>query len=250
MILLFVFMLGTVFGSFANVVILRSKSGESLWNRSHCPVCGHTIAFYDLIPLVSYLFLLGQCRQCHREISWQYPFVEGLCGVIYVLLFEFWGLRNEFIYYGGLSVWLVIIAFGDYRFHEIDDWHIATALVWVIGGSAAIDKLGSTFAGGVAGLVIASAIYMFSRWQYGESAFGTGDVTLSVLVGAIAGWAYVYPTYCLALVYHIIAAVVLGVCKKNATTFHRVSLPFAPALILASCTYPLLLNYMRGDVFL
>lgn len=245
--LIFVFVLGSVFGSFANVVIFRSKTGESLWNRSHCPFCGRIIAFYDLIPVLSYLLLLGQCRSCRREISWQYPLVEFFCGFAFAAIYGSWGISNQFAYYSGLTVWFVIIFISDWRYREVDDRHVATALIWVLVWAALSDKLFTAFAGAVAGLAIAAAITAFSRWQYGATAFGTGDVTLSALIGAVTGWSFVYETYCLALIYHIVAAAIYWWCKRG--DFRQVSIPFGPALILASYTYPVWMNFMRGDVF-
>lgn len=83
----FVFILGLLTGSFLNVLALRSLKEESLlWPPSHCPVCQHELSPFDNIPLVSYLFLQGKCRYCRTNISWQYPAVELITGIVFVWL--------------------------------------------------------------------------------------------------------------------------------------------------------------------
>ena len=77
--------LGAIVGSFLNVVIYRLPRGRSLGatGRSHCPQCSHLIAWYDNIPVVSYLVLAGRCRSCRARISPRYPFVEALTAAIF-----------------------------------------------------------------------------------------------------------------------------------------------------------------------
>ncbi len=75
----FVFLLGLIIGSFLNCLIWRLHKKESMLGRSYCPKCGQQIAWYDNIPILSFVFLGGKCRHCRKEISWQYPAVE-LCG--------------------------------------------------------------------------------------------------------------------------------------------------------------------------
>jgi leader peptidase (prepilin peptidase)/N-methyltransferase len=71
------FFLGPLFGSFLNVCISRLPDHRSLSHpRSHCPLCSHTIAWYDNVPLLSWIFLLARCRHCQQPISWRYPAVE------------------------------------------------------------------------------------------------------------------------------------------------------------------------------
>lgn len=84
----FVFLFGVIIGSFLNVCILRIPQKETIVSeRSHCMTCGHTLAWYDLFPLFSWLFLGGKCRYCKAKISKQYPIVEFTNGVMAVLCF-------------------------------------------------------------------------------------------------------------------------------------------------------------------
>ncbi|MBR1461119.1 prepilin peptidase, partial [bacterium] len=86
--LLFIFIIGLVTGSFLNVVILRTISEESIvFPGSKCPKCQTPLKWYHNIPVLSYIFLGGKCAFCKEKISWQYPLVELLTGIIFVLLF-------------------------------------------------------------------------------------------------------------------------------------------------------------------
>ncbi len=81
------FILGAIVGSFLNVVILRYNTGAGVGGRSRCFSCGKTIQWYDLLPIVSFLYLRGRCRFCKSKISFQYPLVEIFTGVLFSAVF-------------------------------------------------------------------------------------------------------------------------------------------------------------------
>ena len=83
--LFFFFILGTVVGSFLNVVILRFQTGKTIYGRSACFSCDKNLVWYELLPIVSFLALKGRCRSCRAKISMQYPLVEGLTGLTFLL---------------------------------------------------------------------------------------------------------------------------------------------------------------------
>jgi leader peptidase (prepilin peptidase)/N-methyltransferase len=84
-----VFIFGLLWGSFANVVISRYPKGESVvLPRSRCPQCKNPIAWYDNIPVISWLVLRGRCRKCGGHISWRYPLVELLIGCLFAVVFH------------------------------------------------------------------------------------------------------------------------------------------------------------------
>lgn len=78
-------LLGLVIGSFGNVLLYRIEHGESFGGRSHCPACRKTIAWYDLIPVLSFLLLRGKCRHCRKKISMQYPLVELGSAILFLI---------------------------------------------------------------------------------------------------------------------------------------------------------------------
>ncbi|MEO0269796.1 MAG: prepilin peptidase [candidate division WOR-3 bacterium] len=116
------FILGLCFGSFANVVIYRVPRNLSIvYPFSFCPLCKNKIKFYDNIPLISFLLLKGKCRFCGEKISFIYPFVEFLTGVLFLLSylkFKFSPLMFEMIF---LNYFLMIMAFIDYETGYIYD---------------------------------------------------------------------------------------------------------------------------------
>ena len=91
-----VFLLGAIVGSFLNVVILRYGQ-KSLKGRSACPACGQKLLWYELAPILSFIFLKGKCRKCKQKISWQYPIVEISTALIFLLIFNSqFTISNEF----------------------------------------------------------------------------------------------------------------------------------------------------------
>ncbi len=84
----FIFLIGLIAGSFANAIIYRLDTKESIiLGRSHCPQCSHTLSWKDLIPVFSFLVLRGKCRYCQKPISWQYPLVELAMGILFLSIF-------------------------------------------------------------------------------------------------------------------------------------------------------------------
>lgn len=80
-------MIGTVIGSFLNVLVFRTHGNESLLGRSHCMTCEQPIKFYDLIPVLSFFLLRRRCRHCRAPISWQYPLIEFTTGLLFMLIY-------------------------------------------------------------------------------------------------------------------------------------------------------------------
>lgn len=114
-----VFLFGICIGSFLNVCILRLPRGESLTKRnSHCMTCGAEIKRYDLIPLFSWIILGGKCRNCKAPISPRYSVVEGLTGVLFVLMFIKYDIIADGIIYPALLclflAGVIVIGFEDF----------------------------------------------------------------------------------------------------------------------------------------
>ncbi len=140
----FVFIFGLIYGSFLNVVIYRLKNKKSILGRSYCPYCKKTLKVIDLIPIFSYLSTLGKCRYCKKPISIQYPLVEFLTGILFLIIF--WHFSNLqvslsylaplVIYYSFIASILIIIFTYDARNFIIPDKVIfaglkVSFLVWL-----------------------------------------------------------------------------------------------------------------------
>ena len=119
-----VFLFGITIGSFLNVCILRLPASESLVKRnSHCMTCGAEIKRYDLIPLFSWLILRGKCRACGAKISARYPLVEGLTGMLFVLIFTQYDLITDGLIYPAVVclfiAGVIVIGFEDFDTQEM-----------------------------------------------------------------------------------------------------------------------------------
>lgn len=128
-----IFIFGLVIGSFLNVVIFRMETEEDIVNsRSHCMHCRKKLAWYDLVPLLSFLTLRGRCRYCKKPISWQYPFVELATGILFVMILDkagglilesanpLWDILNLLVLFV-VSAALVVIFVYDLRHYIIPD---------------------------------------------------------------------------------------------------------------------------------
>ncbi len=105
--LIFIFIIGTAIGSFANVLIDRLANDESIMGRSHCDHCGRTLEGVDLIPVISYVLLRGRCRRCRKKLSIQYPIIELLTGVIFIIG---WITFPDHFFDTSSSPWIIFLA--------------------------------------------------------------------------------------------------------------------------------------------
>ena len=113
---IFIFILGAIVGSFLNVVILRLGTGAGFGGRSFCFSCREKLKWFELIPIFSFFFQRGHCRKCHSRISWQYPLVEILTGVIFLLTYyQLLTINYSLIYYWLIFSLLLVIAVYDFR---------------------------------------------------------------------------------------------------------------------------------------
>lgn len=128
------FVLGSIIGSFLNVVILRTPLHQSIVKEpSHCFSCGHRLAWYDMFPIFSWIFLRGKCRYCGEKISPRYMIVEAVTAVLYCLAYLVFGFRLELAFSAVLFAVLVVLSAIDIDRFEIPYWcSITTAVLGVI----------------------------------------------------------------------------------------------------------------------
>lgn len=180
-----VFLYGIVIGSFLNVCIYRIPLKESVaGERSHCMSCGHTLHWYELIPIVSYLGLRGRCHVCKAKIAAQYPLVEALNGILYVVVFFVNGLNWESLIYCLMTSALIVLAVIDERTGEIP---ISINIFLMVLGicEVAIDR--DMWLSHILGMVVVSGflgiLYLASKGR----AIGGGDIKLMAATGLILG---------------------------------------------------------------
>jgi len=117
-VLVALFVLGLVFGSFVNALIWRvHKKKDIISGRSQCVKCGHRLAAKDLVPVLSWLALRGRCRYCKKPISWQYPIVEIALGLVFAASYHFWPVTLSggqwLLFVTWLTVSVGLLAAGD-----------------------------------------------------------------------------------------------------------------------------------------
>ena len=121
-IMLGIFMLGTILGSFYNVVAYRVTKGESiLFPSSHCPKCNHALAPWELIPIFSFLLQRGRCTSCKSKISIFYPIAEILCGYLFLQSYLSFGLSLDLIIALTFVSMIIIVTLSDYYYMVIED---------------------------------------------------------------------------------------------------------------------------------
>ena len=177
---------GIVIGSFLNVVILRVPIRESITlKRSHCMTCGHTLAWYELIPLFSYLFLGGKCRHCKAHISIQYPIVEAANGAIYVIFFLAKGITLETFLYCLCASALLALSVIDWRTQEIPIG--INIFILLLGLVRLFTDLGN-WGQYVIGLFAVSGFLLLLWLLTKGKGIGDGDIKLMAATGLLLGW--------------------------------------------------------------
>jgi leader peptidase (prepilin peptidase)/N-methyltransferase len=185
------FIYGAILGSFANVIILRLPKGESIVRpRSRCPHCQTMIKWYDNIPIISWILLRAQCRQCKAPISWRYPFVEFLMGLSFVLAFHFIGWQWYL-----LEVVIFLFAVITASFIDIDHFilpDIFTLSGIAIGLTGALLNPERNFVEAVIGVILGGGFLWAIAYFYfvfrKEEGMGGGDIKLLAWIGAVLGW--------------------------------------------------------------
>jgi leader peptidase (prepilin peptidase) / N-methyltransferase len=236
--LIFAFVLGTIIGSFLNVVVARYKTGMTLGGRSMCFTCSRTLTWIELIPIFSFLAQKAQCRQCKSKISWQYPIVETAAGILFALVFWYFPpttLEASFttLFYLVISSIMLVITVYDAKHKIIPDQlsysFAALALLRLFitpelsFGMPTIFQL-------LAGPVLAFPfffLWLISRGRW----MGLGDAKLMLGIGWVLGIAQGISAVVLAFWIGAIISVfwMFVVFRKFKT---RYEIPFGPYLIL------------------
>ncbi len=256
---------GLLIGSFLNVVIYRlPKMMERQWAaeatafqaelagngaepapqepfnlmvpRSRCPSCGHLVAWYENIPVVSYLFLRGKCSECSTRISPRYPLVELLTGGLFFWCVQHWGLTPTGLAWCGFSAVLVALAFIDWDTTLLPD-DLTLPLLWA-GLLASMLQwtqvpLTSSVTGAVAGYLSLWLVYWAFKLATGKEGMGYGDFKLFAALGAWFGWEALVP---IILMSSVIGAMV-GIGMKVFSSLREGGyVPFGPFLVGAGLT--------------
>jgi leader peptidase (prepilin peptidase) / N-methyltransferase len=234
------FLLGLVIGSFLNVCILRIPADKSIvLPASSCPKCGKAIAPYDNIPVLSWIFLGGKCRNCKAKISAMYPAVELLTGVLFLACYLVFGLTVDALKWAVFAALLVVLTITDLRERilpdEVNFFGLGAGLVFSffaqpIDGTAVWiarrlfdfppPQMALSFADAVLGAAAGSGLLWLVAEGYfrirGREGMGLGDVKMMAAVGAFLGLKRTMMTVLMgSLLGSVIGILLIAISKKG-----------------------------------
>lgn len=228
---------GSVIGSFLNVCIHRLPRGESLvFPGSHCPRCGAQIRWHDNVPILSYMFLRGRCRDCQGRIAPRYPLVEAISALLCLWILARYGLSMTSAIYYLLVCALVVVAFIDLDHQIIPDLITYPGIPAGVAASFLLPEI--TLKDSLVGLLLGGGILLgvalLFRWIRKKEGMGMGDVKLLAMIGAFLGWKAVVLTLLLSsFVGALVGYAALRLSGKGVGQ----PIPYGPFLVLGALAY-------------
>ena len=241
----YAFLLGAVVGSFLNVVIHRYPLGESIvFPASRCPGCKARIRAWDNVPIVSYLLLLGRCRDCKKPISSRYPLVELSNALFYLAVFLRTGLSIAFLPLAMIVSMTLVLIYIDFDIQILPDVvdlpGIALGLLigWLRLGDGRLNlMLASDLLDSVLGAALGAAILLAIALLYKLirkiEGMGMGDVKMMAMIGAVTGWRPIPAVLFVASFAGAAAGILLALREKQGL---QIALPFGVFLGLSFLT--------------
>lgn len=238
--IILVFILGLVLGSFANVCIYRMPRDLSVVKpNSHCTNCNKFIKWYDNIPIISYIILMGKCRNCGSKISLIYPIVELICGLLFLSMYFLFGFTYILAPFCLFVFSLMVITVIDFDFQIIPD-EISFFLI-ILGlmvsffnpilGDTVLHRILNSFFGFLTGGGSLLIVAIIGKWIFGKDAMGGGDIKIMAGVGAFIGWDKVLFSIFIACFLGSIVGISMMLLKKIGK---RQEIPFGPYLAISS----------------
>lgn len=181
------FIVGAILGSFYNVLGLRIANNESIIKpRSHCEKCGHVLEWFELIPILSFIFLGGKCRNCKTKLSWLYLFSEIFCGLLFMLSYYSFNFSWELLIALVVSSLLIIVTVSDLTYMIIPDRFIVISSILILLIKLfgfGIENFFYSLLSGILSFVIMFIIMKFGSFIFKKEALGGADVKLMFTVG-------------------------------------------------------------------
>lgn len=228
-----IFIFATFIGSFLNVCIYRIPREESIvFPGSHCPECGTTIKPYDLVPVLSWVFLRGKCRTCGTAISPRYPAVELLTGILIALVYMKYGLTIPFILVSFLTLHLVVMTFIDLDHQIIPD---GLTMLVAAGGVVnvaygRISGSGLTIGQAALGILIGGGFFLVIA-IVSNGGMGGGDIKLMAALGLWFGWQGILLVMFLSFIIGGVVSVGLLIARKAG---RKQMVPFGPFIAIGA----------------
>ena len=235
---------GLLFGSFANVCVYRIPRHESIFfPGSHCPACGHAIAWYDNVPLLSYLLLRGRCRHCGTHIAWRYPLLEGLMGISWAGLTWYFGPTPALLMALVLVTVLWMLTLIDLETGLLPDALTLPGIAIGLAFSFWVGDPVSSLIGAVAGYGMFWLVARLFLLVTKREGMGYGDFKLLAMLGAFFGWqALPFIVFVSSLSGAVVGSFYLWLSRRGM----RVAVPYGPFLAAAGIVWLLWGDSMRG----
>jgi leader peptidase (prepilin peptidase) / N-methyltransferase len=237
----FLVSVGLCWGSFLNVIAYRlmQTTPFSLLDRSHCTSCSHQLAWYDLIPVVSWFMLEARCRYCSTPISWLYPFIELISATSLTLLALMVPLHYFFAYFIFFSA-LIITIRTDAEYMLISQLtSVYLAPVGIICSQFNLLPISTpiSLVGAASGYVGLYTVAKFFKICSGKDGLGQGDIELLACIGAFTGpWGCWTSLFIGSIVGSAFGILYIFITKKSSTA----KIPFGPFLALGAIVHVLL----------
>ncbi len=231
-------LLGLCLGSFYNVCVHRYLTGQSIISPgSHCPQCAHPLSWWENVPLLSYIILLGRCRSCKTHISLRYPALEIVSGL--------WALALA-LKFGADWIWILYLAFGGIllvlSFIDLESYLLPDFLTLPGAGAAfccawLLPHL--SWQNSLLGAVLGAGFFWLLQRIYqllkGMQGLGSGDIKLMLLLGALLGWQALPLVIFLAALSGLIISLLYLRYSQNEGL--QTAIPFGPFLSLGAMLY-------------
>ena len=226
------FILGITMGSFYNVVGYRLPRGESIaFPPSHCTKCGHRLTPLELIPIFSFLFQKGKCKNCGDKISWFYTIFEFATGVLFTICYLVFGFSIDLLIYLTFISMLLIVIISDYQTMIIpDELLIFTiiALLIEIYIKGSVNLLLNSILNGIIMFVIMYTMKFIGDIIFGKESMGGGDIKLMFIYGLVFGW----PTSCMSICLASFIGLPISLIMIRGKDNHEI--PFGPFLAISA----------------
>ena len=250
--ILFVILLGGIFGSFANVCIYRLPIEQNVvFGRSFCPECKKKIAWFDNIPIISFIILKAKCRNCEFKISLNYFIVESLSILFFCVIFILFGISLT-----TLLLWLLYLSFVIIFFIDLKHFIIPNEITFplmALGFVKSFDpNINSIFPnylnsliGGLIGYLIIYLIIFFYKYVRKKEGMGLGDAKLFAVIGFWFGWISIPFIIFLS---SIIALISISPNLINKSKNISSEIPFGPYIIIATLVFLIFKNDLLNIV--
>ena len=230
-IIVLLFVLGLVMGSFFMVVGSRVPKNESIIKpRSHCDSCGHILKWYELIPVLSYVLQFGKCSNCHTKLSVMYPLIELFNGFLYSLSYALYGFSYEMIAFITISSILILVFVSDFKYMIILDEPLIIGSLLILLLKLyyfGFDTFTRSIYSGLIMFIFMLVVKITGDKVFKRESLGGGDVKLVTFFGFVFGVRLSFVSVVMGSFLAFPYAMFISLSKKDR------EVPFGPFLILA-----------------